>query len=391
VPRGKRWTALYTQARINGILAASALANLLFNHRPLDPLGVHRILIVQTRDLGDVVVTTVLIAPLRRRFPNAEIIMATGTWAHDLAMHGGADKVLSYHSDLAGNAGGKKAGFAEKIRAIRDIVRAAPEVIIDLRGDLGTVIAAILSGARYRVDRGSWRIRDLLRNCRKKRGLGISHDLHEADIFLEIVRQLGIVAEEKRLRLMAYPDETQKVDALLAQYRGAGRPIVALHPGAATADRMWPAERFAALANLIAQDTDTRIVITGSGKEKRLAERIAATAKIAPLDLCGDLSLGELYALYSRCALWIGNDTGPMHIAAAAGVPLVAICKGSRPRNFGPLAPRCLVVTDRDEGNNHGRAASDDITAISVGHLWSRLQRFADDEQLWQQPTEQSA
>jgi ADP-heptose:LPS heptosyltransferase len=128
------------------------------------------------------------------------------------------------------------------------------------------------------------------------------------------------------------------------------------------------------LAARMACHHDVRFVITGSAGERPLAARIAPLLDGAALDLCGRLSLGQLYALYRRCALWIGNDTGPMHFATAAEIPVVVMWGAASPHKFGPLSGRCLIITRSADAN--AAASPDHIAGISVEHAWSRLRPF---------------
>ena len=378
-----------TQARINATLVVSALANrMFFNRRALDPAAVRKVLIVQTRDLGDVVLATVLVEPLRRRFPNARLVMVTGPWARDFAARSlGVDSIVTYQSNLASNAGGRTLTMRERLYAIRGIAREAPDVVVDIRGDFGTLVAAILSGASHRADRGTWRCGDVVRNLWARGALDISRDLHEAQESLEIAGSLGVAKDKKRLCLSADDADMQTVDLLLKTQSRTSRPIVVLHPGASKADRMWPAERFGELATLIAQRYEVRFAVTGSEKERQLADRIAGSTGTPVIELCGRLRLVQLYALYRRCALWIGNETGPMHFAAAAGIPVVALWGTAPQRKYRPFGVPCLVVT-RPDGAGLARQAAPDryMEGITVDYVWRQLRDFLEEEPAWLEP-----
>lgn len=375
-----------TQARIKTTLFVSALANrMFFNRRALEPAAVRKVLIVQTRDLGDVVLATVLVEPLRRRFPNACLVMVTGPWARDFAARSlGVDGIVTYQSDLASNASGRTLTMRQRLDAIRSIAREAPDVVIDIRGDFGTLIAAILSGAGHRADRGTWRCGDIVRNLWGRGALDISRDLHEAQESLEIAGALGVAKDKKRLCLSADDADIRIVDQLLRTQSGTSSPIVVLHPGASKADRMWPAERFGELATLIAQRYEVRFVVTGSEKERHLADRIAGSTGAPIIDLCGRLKLVQLYALYRRCALWIGNETGPMHFAAAARIPVIALWGTAPQRKYRPFGVPCLVVTRPVSARPSPQAAADRyMEGITVDHVWRQLRDFLEEDPAW--------
>lgn len=365
------------QLRIDAILAASALVNaLFFNRRPLERERVRKVVVVETRDLGDVVLATVVLEPLRRWFPNAEIVFAIGAWAHDLLADSPLlDGIVTYTSTLSGTARGGRISPARRLREIRAIIGEHPDVVIDLRGDFGTILAAALSPARHRADRGTWRVEDIWRHLRRRGALARSHDVHEADVFAEILGLLGIPAEQRRLSLFAGEAAIGRVAGLLAAEGIGRRPLVALHPGAATAERMWEAERFGRLAEALARDRDLDFVVTGSARERHLAERIGKTMTRPAVDLCGRLRLDELTALYRRCALWIGNNTGPMHVAVAAPTAVVVLSGPTSAWKFRPYGGTSLVI-EAPAGMADADAAPNAMAAISVDQVVAQIREF---------------
>lgn len=365
------------QARINAILVASALANrLFFNRAPLDRDAVRKVMVIETRDLGDAALATVVLEPLRQWLRNAELVMVVGPWARDMFRNSPLiDRIVTYTSDLASNGRHQRISLGKRWREMRELIAEHPDVVIDLRGDFGTVMAAIMSSARHRADRGTWRMRDVWGNVRRRGSVGLSQDVHEADIFREIVQSLGVPAPERRLAILPCAAATAAVEERLARERLGGRPLVVLHPGASAANKMWPAERFGLLAQALAADHEVDFVVTGSDRERDLARAVAGAMRRPPTDLCGGFRLDELTALYRRCALWIGNDTGPMHLAAAAGLPVVVLCGPTSPEKFGPYGTTALVVRSPESGGRGvpGRATMD---AITVDHARERLHEF---------------
>lgn len=142
------------------------------------------------------------------------------------------------------------------------------------------------------------------------------------------------------------PAARKAIEARLAEAGLAGGgPLVGLHPGSVWATKRWPEERFAALASRLVMELGARIVLVGGPGDKRLCARVAEAAGAGVLDLAGRTSLAELIALMPRLALFATNDSGPMHIATASGVPTLAFFgPTTRELGFFPYGPEHRVL-----------------------------------------------
>jgi ADP-heptose:LPS heptosyltransferase len=124
----------------------------------------------------------------------------------------------------------------------------------------------------------------------------------------------------------------------------AGR-LVVIHPGAAWRPRAWRPERFGAVADWILGHYDARVLLVGSEDERDVEDAVRRSIKGDRVHaLVGALTLEELTALLARAALFIGNDSGPAHLAAACGVPSIVLFGPQDPRRFGPWSERTLVL-----------------------------------------------
>jgi heptosyltransferase-2 len=141
--------------------------------------------------------------------------------------------------------------------------------------------------------------------------------------------------------LVALPEWSERGRALLAD---DGARWVALNPGAAFGSaKRWLPERYAAVGELL-QRAGARVAIVGGAGERPLAQEIAAGMSGAPRVLCGETTLGELVGVLGRTSLLVTNDSGPMHLAAAQGVPVVAIFGPTDWRETAPHAERVRLV-----------------------------------------------
>jgi heptosyltransferase-2 len=129
-------------------------------------------------------------------------------------------------------------------------------------------------------------------------------------------------------------------------------PIIGINPGASYGGaKRWPADRFAAAADAMAHEFSARILIFGAPKEAEVAEQVAAGMSSRPVVLAGQTTLGQLMALIRECALFVTNDSGPMHLAAALGVPQLAIFGSTSEIATGPLSQQARVIKNQVDCN----------------------------------------
>jgi heptosyltransferase-3 len=171
---------------------------------------------------------------------------------------------------------------------------------------------------------------------------------HRMERDLAAIRPLGIEPKERSLVLRTDTADEKEAERVLAEMEvpasaGADRQLVLLHPGARYWFKAWPAERFADLADRLA-DMGCRVIIGGGPEDGTVAEAIRRQARSSLIVVTGRLSLLPFVALLKRCALFIGNDTGAMHMAAAVGTPIVALFGPSNPSEWGPLSEHADVL-----------------------------------------------
>jgi heptosyltransferase II len=166
-----------------------------------------------------------------------------------------------------------------------------------------------------------------------------SQTQHTVEQYLELVRYLGDVLQTPDM-LFPISDESKKSAEKLLKGNNiiSSDKVIGINPGAAfgTAKR-WLPERFIELANELAKGSNTKIVLFGGKDESQDIQKIADNIKPNAINLAGKTSLGELGACISRCNLFVTNDSGPMHIASALGVPMVAIFGSTNLKSTGPI------------------------------------------------------
>ena len=172
---------------------------------------------------------------------------------------------------------------------------------------------------------------------------------HAVDLTATVARHLDIGPVEHQLVVNLTPDERAAARALLRRlHLEHTAPLVAIHPGsgAAPGQKRWPLWRFAEVATALAHGYGARIIVLGGPSEVDLGEHLAGMIGPAATCLSGQLDLRETLSLLGVCDLFVGNDSGPLHMATAVGTPVVGIYGPTDPVTFGPCAPpeRAAVV-----------------------------------------------
>lgn len=304
-----------------------------------DLRGIERILIRAVNWLGDAVMTTPAIGAIRASFPAAHItLLATPLVAELFSPHDQINDVMIYDKK------GRHAGLAGRLRIALELRAKRFDLAILLQNAfdaaLITWLARIPVRMGYRTDgRGTL----LTHGCPLS---GETKRLHHVEYYLKMLENFDIAAPEKRLFLEITDEEERAIaSTLLDDGIVAGDFLIGVNPGATYgAAKRWYPERFAAVADELRRQCGGKVLIVGSTAEKEIAFEIAAAMEGASLNLAGRTSVRELMALIKRCNFFITNDSGPMHIAAAFGVPLVAVFGPTDLITTSPYSNRSVVV-----------------------------------------------
>ena len=313
-----------------------------------------RFLIVRLGALGDVVHAIPVAAALRRAFPDARIdwlVSAKHREILDLVPIIDRRLVIDDPSTRAARSG--QAGAPQGtslLSAIGELRRSRYDVAIDLQGLIKSAVLARLSGAARVIGFSSRYAREraarLFYTEAHDPGRGGLYDpretRHVVDINLGLLTRLGIDAPARE-----FPIEDVDSAAARAARESAGGRYALLNPGAAWPNKRWPPARLAAIAvALRARHGLMSVVLWGPGEEALAAEVVAGATGAAVLS--PKTTIADLTALARHGALMVSGDTGPTHIAAALGTPIVGIYGPTRPARNGPMSPLDVTVS-RDE------------------------------------------
>jgi len=279
------------------------------------------IVVLRFSAVGDVVLTSPAIEALRKALPDARIVYAVKERLAHLVRHNpNVDEVVALHK------GEGPLTYAARLRSTR------PTAVLDLHGKIRSkILRTLLPGVRKVV----WHKRDFRDTLPVKLALRpYRASMLFADRYHKAVEELvGRELPRGRLRYFLGPDDVAQADRVLrANGLDPERPLLGLSPGANWETKRWPAERFAGLARRALHD-GVQVAVQGSESEAPLGRAIASLAPSA-VDLCGKLTLPALSGFISRCTAFVANDSGPMHIARALGVPTLAFFGSTDPMMF---------------------------------------------------------
>ena len=301
-----------------------------------------RILVRTTNWLGDAVMSIPALREIRRVYADAEITLLTRPWLADLyAREDFCDEVVEYENS------GRHRGLAGKWRLGGELRRARYDQAILLQNAFDAALTAWLGRIPRRIgyarDGRSALLTDPIRV--PERG---ETPPHERFYYLELLRRAGVIEE-----LPACPDIRLSAAAALAadgraQWRRRGfeeERWIGVSPGAAFGGaKRWLPERFAEAAARLSRELDAGVVVFGSAGEAVLGERVAELTGPQARSLSGKTTLAEFLELAAACAMYLTNDSGSMHVAAALGVPTVAVFGATDHIGTGPASASARVV-----------------------------------------------
>jgi heptosyltransferase-2 len=300
---------------------------------------IERIVIRSANWVGDAIMTTPAVATIRDRFPKARITLLAKPWVVPVFEHNPhVDEVMVYDAE------GRHRGALGIWRLSKELETRRFDLAILFQNAFEAALLAWLAHIPRRLgfttDGRSLLLTDRIRSWR-----GLKNG-HLIDYYLGLLTAAGMEAENRKLRLTITAQEQSGVKKrLTALGIPAHAPLVGLNPGAAygTAKR-WPAERYVQLGRRLIQTERAAIVIFGGPGEAMLGEEIAGRIGDGCLNLCNRTSLREAMALIQCCRLFVTNDSGLMHVAAALNIPQVVIIGPTDPVATGPANSSSRIV-----------------------------------------------
>jgi predicted lipopolysaccharide heptosyltransferase III len=294
-----------------------------------------KILLLQLKRIGDLILTTPAIAALRERFPEAEVTIVVSSECADLLPAiSSVDRILMARRNLS------------DLAAFLTVAGNKFDYCIDFTRNDRSAFLAFLSGARKRIV--SSRVRDQSKSRARLYTDFVNvrmRDLHTVDYNLSLLKPLGIEGVSSSLHLQLPQSAQEKADEIRRNWN-ISKPYIVLHPGSARQEKLWEAGRWARVIERFGRDNDLDLILT-SGASKHEQEHIAAIkneTRRQIVDLSGKTDLLTLAALIDRARLLVTVDSAPMHLAARTQTLQVILFGPTNPFHSRPKESLALIL-----------------------------------------------
>ncbi|HBA27800.1 MAG TPA: hypothetical protein DCY98_10525 [Nitrospinae bacterium] len=298
------------------------LKKILFPPQNKDAKQVERILIFKVDHAGDVLLATPAIIAIRKKFPLSHIVLVVGPWSKGI-IEGEKyiNEVISYSAYWQDRNPDRNLNIRESFNLIRILRRNKYDMFFDFRGDLFAIIIGFLSGIPKRIGYG-W----------EGGGFLLTHEVnttinkHQVEILLDAVRAAGIEPDTSEVSLSISEDDKKYVLALLKQEGWIESSLtIGFHIGGGCPSKMWPIERFADLMEMVYGKLKAQVVLIGGTEDVALIKKMERFLSFKPIVMAGKTTFKQTAAAIKMYSLFIGNDSAPVHIAAAVGVTTIVL------------------------------------------------------------------
>lgn len=303
-----------------------------------------RVLVLCRPYLGDLVLSGPVFRNLRAWLPDAHI--AAGIYreyAESLSFFPEIDEVVPIPRRVPGPRTALLGRWMALVRRLRE---QRFDLVYDLLHTDRSSLVTLASGAPVRVGyvKDRFRFRHRVYTHLSDWSADLPH-AHSAELFLKPLAEIGMPVSTRSIDVVVTPSEAGEARERLARALGCGDgPCVLVHPGAGTPNRLWPAERFAAVCDDLQEGLDARVLLLGCPGERGLLDAIRDAMRVPAPTLDGPLTIRGFAALLQQADLVLGLDSGPVHLAAAVGTPAVALFGAALPSQWRPLGAAHRVV-----------------------------------------------
>ena len=311
-----------------------------FGRKRIEKSGVRRVLVRATNWVGDVIMSLPALEVIRENFPSSSITVLARPWVIPLfENHPAVDSVIPYRKSQ-----GAFAYFRELMRTAKLLRNNEYDLAILFQNAFEAAFLAYLGRITFRVGYSG-----------DGRGFLLTHRIvkaeeilkvHQVEYYLALLRAMKWEGNSREPHLYVSQEDMAEAKSLLhAKGIVAGDYVLGLSPGALFGDaKRWPADRFARVGDLAAERWDAKVIVLGSENEMHICKALCESMAYEPYNLCGQTSLGVAIGLVGHCHFFVTNDSGLMHIAAALGVPTLAVFGSTDPVATGPRGPKTRIV-----------------------------------------------
>jgi len=325
--------------------------------------------------------TTPLLQVIHRAYPQASITYVVGTWSKVVAEHQPTiNRVID--SGMVGIPG--RYSFNDYMKLVRLLRKQRFDLAFVLDRSPMLTLLPWLAGVPWRVGPDSLG-RGFSLTDRVAVSSSPAHLQHQAEIYLDLARHLGLAIDHPRMGFVTTEEERQAA-LPLSPMRVALFPGGGSNPGMALTAKRWPLERYRELAQRLVRELSAEVILIGGPDDAALNEQLLEGLDMpagAIINLADKTSIGQVAAQLERCVLFIGNDSAPMHLAAALGIPVIAIFGPTSPQEYGPYPlddPRHISLWRHPSGQPcfflgkmQTRTHCTCMQAVTIEEVWSAV------------------
>lgn len=341
-----------------------------------------KILVIKLGAVGDLVIASPFFDQLGKRFPNSEIVLLTGKSCYpSIANNPNIDRFL-ISDDSAIFTGSLLTRLKEALRLIYLLRKEGFDLAFIMHRSWQFNFLAFLTGIRLRVGFSNGKSQAFLTHKAKPAPLR-----NEREVYLDLLRELGIAAVYEKTFYYLSPAEKDFGDLFWEKHRITKDDLViAIAPGggdnvkSTMPTKRWPTQNFSRLVQKTIQETGCRIILVGGPDDREVVSKIREA--IPECVDATDLSFGEMASLFPQCQLFIGNDSGPLHIASAMGTATISLHGPTSPQQWASPDPQNTVLYKNIECSpcyQNGHFPDCDhlscLTSIEVEEVWDATRR----------------
>jgi ADP-heptose:LPS heptosyltransferase len=332
--------------------------------QPVSLSSLEKILVIRLARLGDVILLIPALRALRRHFPGVRIdVLVDHRYAAVVSTCSAVTEIIPINR-LEMRDGSKVKAVWKIFRLAEDLRKRRYDLVLDFHSFRETHLLTWYTQARWRL--GLKRTHSAyLSFCFNMSPVIEDDSAHVSSVFLSMLEPLGIKADSSDYLLEVPSDQLKRAEQFLDPFRVTGHEwFVGFNIGAGSKSRTWPEEKFAQLAHKILLEPSARIILFSGPQEDEISRRLLQRLGPHRVLPANNLPLLELASMLSKCKMLVSNDTGPMHLGVAAGVPTLGLFSVARPEHYRPL------------GKFGGYIRGESIDDISVEAVYAAFQRI---------------
>lgn len=325
-------------AEILRLIASAVVQWLLYSKRLPGDFTPNRILVVKLDHFGDVILSTPVFSNLRKAYPNAALHALCGKWGSVvLENHPDVEKVIEYNSPIFCRSE-EPTTLRQTRQLFRQLRKQKYDLLIELRGDWRIIRFSALRPTPKRLCRASLQIAN-------KFGFQRFSSKHESCRNLDVLKHVGIPTPIQNTTFAISTENDQWVLSFLKDHQIKQElPIITIHPGSPIDIKRWKPGRFAELADWLITQKRAQILFVGVPDEIQIITQIQAYMKNESINLAGKTTIPQLASILQKSGMFIGNDSGPMHLAAAVDITTIGLFGPGDSNRFGPVGVKCHTI-----------------------------------------------